>query len=299
VHPVYRLDGSAPPAEQDLDHLRGYADSEPVRIGNAAYDQVQLDVLGEVLDALYLFDRVQPISWQLWQAVGRQLDWLAEHWREPDSGIWEIRGPRQQFVSSKLLVWVAFERAHRLARRRGLPGDRKKWQTEADAAYLWVQEQGWNPDVGAYTQRVGSTDLDASALLVPMLRFASGTDPYVLGTLDKIEQTLASDSMLYRYRSSLDPADDVAGDDVDGIGGAEASFTVCAFWFVENLARAGRTHEARTYFEKVLTYANEVGLFSEQIGPAGEALGNFPQALTHLALISAATTLDSALRPGA
>lgn len=314
LHPVYRLDGTPPDDEIELDHFAGYAGSRPVRIGNDAYHQVQLDVLGEVMDGLYLFDRVRPISWDLWLVLGVQLDWLAEHWQEPDSGIWEIRGEPQQFVSSKLLVWVAFERALRLARRRGLPGDRDKWQAAADAAYRWVQEHGWDDDLGSYVQRAGARDLDASTLLIPMLRFAAGTDPRVLATLDAIGAQLATDSMLYRYRVPGSPEDagpdddaaddDAAGDDaadggaIDGVGSAEGTFTVCTFWYVENLARAGRLHEARLTFEKVLTYANELGLFSEQIGPAGEALGNFPQALTHLGLISAATTLDQALRSG-
>lgn len=309
LHPVYRLDGTPPDDEVTLDHLSGYAGSRPVRIGNAAYHQVQLDVLGEVMDGLYLFDRVRPISWELWVTLGVQLDWLAEHWEEPDSGIWEVRGEPQQFISSKLLVWVAFERALRLARRRGLPGDRDKWQAAADAAYLWVQKHGWDDGLGAYVQRAGARDLDASTLLIPMLRFASGTDPRVLSTLDAIGDQLSTDSMLYRYRipGTTAPGDDTAGEDdgsetggetVDGAGGAEGTFTVCTFWYVENLARAGRLHEARLTFEKVLTYANELGLFSEQIGPGGEALGNFPQALTHLGLISAATTLDRALKSG-
>ena len=315
LHPVYSLDGTPPDEEQELAHLSGYADSRPVRIGNAAYAQVQLDVLGEVMDGLYLFDRIRPISWDLWLALGVQLDWLAEHWQQPDSGIWEIRGEQQQFTSSKLLVWVAFERALRLARRRGLPGDRDKWQGVADAAYRWVQEQGWDADLGAYVQRAGAADLDASTLLIPMLRFASGTDPRVLANLDAIGGQLATDSMLYRYRFSGSPERTtrvrtrearrrrprcgLGGRRADdGVGGPEGTFTVCTFWYVENLARAGRLHEARLTFEKVLTYANELGLFSEQIGPAGEALGNFPQALTHLGLISAATTLDQALRSG-
>lgn len=250
-------------------------------------------MLGEVLDGLYLFDRIQPISWELWQALGVQLDWLAEHWREPDSGMWEMRGEPQQFVSSKLLVWVAFERAGRLARRRGLPGKHAEWRAEADAAYNWVQEHGWNADIDAYVQRQHAIDLDASVLLIPMLRFASGDDPRVLATIDRVADGLATDSLIYRYRT--DRAPDADGY-LDGIRGTEATFTVCTFWYVENLARTGRTHEARIAFEKTLTYANEVGLFSEQIGPAGEALGNFPQALTHLSLISAATTLDRQLR---
>jgi GH15 family glucan-1,4-alpha-glucosidase len=203
LHPVYRLDGARPQEEEELSHFGGYAGSRPIRHGNAAYDQV-LDVLGEILDALYMFDRVRPISWQLWRALGVQLDWLADHWRDPDSGIWEMRGPSRQFVSSKLLMWVAFERAGRLARRRGLPGAREKWRDEADAAYIWVQEHGWDSDGETYIQCDGSTDLDASLLLIPMLRFAAGTDPCVLSTLDQIGKMLSTDSMVYRYRSGYD-----------------------------------------------------------------------------------------------
>lgn len=285
LHPVYRLDGTPPPAEVELDHLAGHRGSRPVRVGNAAYGQVQLDVLGEVMDAIYLFDRVEPISWDLWQALQVQLDWLAEHWRDDDAGLWEIRGPAQQFVSSKLLVWVAFERAVRLARRRGLPGRRETWQRLADDVYEWVQQHGWNAGVGAYVQRAGSGALDASALLVPMLRFAAPTDPRVVATMAAIGEGLGTDALIHRY-------DD---DDVDGLAGSQGTFTVCTFWYVENLARAGRLDDARRAFERTLTYANELDLFAEQIGPGGEGLGNFPQALTHLGLISAATTLDRLL----
>jgi GH15 family glucan-1,4-alpha-glucosidase len=247
------------------------------------------------MDAIYLFDRVRAISWDLWEYLGLQLDWLADHWREPDAGMWEIRGEYRQFVSSKLLVWVAFERAGRLARRRGLPGDREKWQREADAAYRWVQDEGWDDGFQSYVQRGGSRDLDASALLIPMLRFASGTDPRVLATLAKIESHLSSGWLIHRYDTSSGPDGEEKKEIVDGVGGLEGAFTICTFWYVENLARAGRIEKARLAFENTLTYANEVGLFSEQVGPAGEALGNFPQALTHLALISAATTLDRAI----
>lgn len=295
LHPVYRLDGSAPKREERLDHLAGYEGSRPIRIGNDAYHQVQLDVLGEVLDAMYLYDRSRAISWDLWRNLGVQLEWLANHWREPDSGMWEVRGPKQQFVSSKLLVWVAFERAGRLARRRGLPGDHETWEREADAAYRWVQDEGWDEEFQSYVQRAGSRDLDASTLLIPMLRFASGQDPRVLATLEKTKEHLSTDSLLYRYHNAAPQPDNNCTEPIDGIGGPEGTFTVCTFWYVENLVRAGRAQEAQLVFDKTLTYANEVGLFSEQIGPAGEALGNFPQALTHLALISAATTLDRAL----
>ena len=290
MHPVYRLDGSPPPEEEVLDHLAGHGGHGPVRIGNAAYGQVQLDVLGEVMDALYLYDRVEPISWELWHVLNAQLEWLAEHWREPDSGMWEVRGTRQQFVSSKLLVWVAFERAGRLARRRGLPGDHQRWQQLSDEAYRWVQDNGWDDEVGAYVQRVGSRDLDASSLLIPMLRFAAATDPRVVSSMDAVADALATDVLLRRYRSEEDD-----GGGVDGVGGREGTFTVATFWHVENLVRAGRVEQARRAFERTITYTGDLDLLAEQIGPSGEALGNYPQALTHLALISAATTLDRRL----
>ncbi|MHA3703323.1 glycoside hydrolase family 15 protein [Jatrophihabitans sp. YIM 134969] len=292
LHPVYRLDGSPPPEEVELDHLAGFAGSTPVRVGNNAYGQVQLDVLGEVMDALYLYDRVDPISWRLWEALTVQLDWLAEHWEEPDAGIWEVRGERQQFVSSKVLVWVAFERAGRLARRRGLPGEHDRWRDLADRAYRWVQEHGWDEETGAYVQRAGSSDLDSSALLIPMLRFASGNDPRVASTMDVIAERLGTDGLIYRYQTREQDRD---ASHLDGVGGEEGTFTVSTFWHVENLARAGRVGDARRAFERTLTYAGELALFAEQIGPAGEALGNYPQGLTHLGLISAATTLDRRL----
>jgi GH15 family glucan-1,4-alpha-glucosidase len=283
----YGIDGRHDLPEETLDHLAGYRGSRPVRIGNHAASQVQLDIYGELMDSVYLYNkRGAPISWDLWTALGRQLDWLAEHWQEPDRGIWEVRGDNQQrFTYSAVMTWVAFERAQRIARQRGLPAPTERWEQLADQAYIAVQEQGWNEQRGTFVQAFGSTRLDASVLVMPLVKFAGPTDPRFLSTLDRIGEELVTDSLVSRY--------DV--DTPDGLPRGEGTFSLCSFWYVEALTRAGRLAEARVIFEKMLTYANHLGLYSEEIGPAGEAVGNFPQALTHLSLISAAVNLDRAL----
>jgi GH15 family glucan-1,4-alpha-glucosidase len=288
---MYTIDGSEDISELVLDHLEGYRGASPVRIGNGAAGQRQIDVYGELMDSVYLFNKEQPISYDLWTALSKRLDWLAAHWQEPDEGIWEIRGPRQRFTYSALMTWVAYERALRLARDRGLPAPMSKWRKLAASAYRFVQESCWDPAAGAYMMYPGSQLLDASLLVMPLVKFSGPTDPRFLSTLDRISAELASDSLVNRY----------APTGVDGITSAEGAvegegtFNLCSFWYVEALTRAGRVREARWTFEKMLTYANHLGLFAEQIGASGEALGNFPQAFTHLALISAAANLDSAL----
>ncbi|MGH2604712.1 MAG: glycoside hydrolase family 15 protein, partial [Dehalococcoidia bacterium] len=187
-------------------------------------------------------------------------------------------------------IWVAFERAMRIAQQRGLPSDFDAWREVRDTVYEQVMEQGWNPEVRAFTQAYGSPHLDAANLLMPLVKFTGPTDPRFLSTVDRVIEQLVSDSLVYRYKPELTP---------DGVGGAEGTFSMCTFWLVEALTRAGRLEEARLIFEKMLTYANHLGLYAEQIGPSGEALGNFPQAFTHLSLISAAYNLDRALGRGA
>jgi GH15 family glucan-1,4-alpha-glucosidase len=285
LHVLYSVDGNADLDEIVLDHLAGYRDSKPVRIGNAAADQLQLDIYGELMDSVYLYNKTQPISFQLWQAITRQLDWLAKHWEEPDEGIWETRGGRQRFTYSALMTWVAFERACRISRQRGLPGPTNDWKDYAGRAYLFVQNASWDPTRGAYMEYPGSPRLDASLLCMPLVKFSGPTDPRFLSTLDLVGEDLVSDSLVRRY----------AADGSDGISGDEGTFNLCSFWYVEALTRSGRIAEARLVFEKMLTYANHVGLYAEEIGSSGEALGNFPQAFTHLALISAAIHLDRAL----
>jgi GH15 family glucan-1,4-alpha-glucosidase len=282
---MYAVDGSEHIPETVLGHLEGYRGSGPVRIGNNAVRQRQLDVYGELMDSVYLYNREVPISYDLWVGLSKRLDWLAKHWQEPDEGIWEIRGPRQRFTYSALMTWVAYDRARRLANDRGLPAPLERWRKLAASAHRFVQESCWDPELQAYVMHPGSKLLDASVLVMPLVKFAGPTDPRFLSTLDRIGSELASDSLVYRYASTGH----------DGIAGGEGTFNLCSFWYVEALTRAGRVKEARTIFEKMLTYANHVGLYGEQIGVSGEALGNFPQAFTHLALISAAVNLDRAL----
>jgi GH15 family glucan-1,4-alpha-glucosidase len=283
---LYGIDGEVVDGESTLDHLSGYRNSRPVRIGNGAATQLQLDILGEVMDSVHLYDRHgRPVSYELWTALCRQLDWLEAHWEEADHGVWEVRGPTRRFTYSTLMTWVAFERAGRLARRRGLPGPLAAWRDAADRAYLQLQERDWNAQLGAYVQYPGSSTLDAGALMLPLVRFTGAEDPRFLATLERIEAELVTDSLVHRYHT----------DGSDGFDEPEGTFNLCSFWYVEALTRAGRLDQARHTFEKMLTYANHLGLYAEEIGSSGEALGNFPQAFTHLGLIRAAVKLDRAL----
>jgi GH15 family glucan-1,4-alpha-glucosidase len=281
---MYAVDGKADLEEETLDHLEGYRGSAPVRVGNAAADQLQLDIYGELLDSWYLFDKyARPVFHEGWQAIGDLLGWLCDNWDRPDEGIWETRGGRRDFTFSRLMCWVAFDRALRVAANRGFPADTVAWAAARDAIYAQIHARGFNAERGAFVQHYGSDVLDSSILLMPLVRFISPTDPRWLSTLDRITEELVSDSLVYRYNVGAAP---------DGLEGEEGTFSICTFWWVEALARAGRFDEARLALEKMFTYANHLGLYSEQIGPTGEALGNFPQAFTHLSLISAAVNLD-------
>ena len=284
---MYGIDGRTELPERELSHLAGYRGSAPVRIGNAAAHQLQLDIYGELMDSVYLYDRWhQPISSAQWDRITARAGWLCDHWDQPDEGIWETRGGPKRFLYSQLMCWVAIERAIRLALRRGLPGDLERWRKARDAIYRRIMDRGWSPTLKAFTQYEGADVLDASVLLMPLVKFISPTDPKWLSTLDALTASLVSDSLVYRYDPQASP---------DGLRGGEGTFSACSFWSVEALTRAGRLEEARLAFEKMLTYANHLGLYAEQIGRTGEQQGNFPQALTHLALISAAFNLDRAL----
>jgi GH15 family glucan-1,4-alpha-glucosidase len=262
--------------------------SSPVRLGNGAYKQRQLDLYGAVLDAAYLYNKHgAPLDYDLWKNLGKILNWLSENWRDPDEGIWEVRGGRRQFVSSKLMSWVALERAGRISRQRGLPSEDGRWMAERDAIYEEIMEKGWNPEKNSFVQYYGSYALDASLLMMPLVKFVGPTDPRWLSTLERIQQNLAHDTLVRRYQPEYAAP--------DGLEGTEGSFSLCSFWFVECLTQAGRLDEARLALEKMFSYANHLGLYAEEIGHSGEALGNFPQAFTHLALISAAVHLDRAL----
>jgi GH15 family glucan-1,4-alpha-glucosidase len=281
---MYGIDGRPNLAELELDHLEGYHGSRPVRVGNGAATQLQLDIYGELIDSVYLYNKYgQPISYDDWTALVGIVDWLCENWDRADEGIWEVRGGRHDFTYSRLMCWVAIERAVRMARQRGLPADLPRWLEVRDAITRQLMERGWHADRGAFVQHYETDVLDASVLLMPMVKFIAPRDPRWLSTLDAIGNELVSDSLVYRYNIEALP---------DGLVGEEGTFSICSFWYVEALARAGRVDDARLAFEKMLTYANHLGLYSEEIGPSGEALGNFPQAFTHLALISAAVNLD-------
>jgi len=284
---MYGIDGRADLPEEELPHLEGYMGSGPVRIGNGAATQLQLDIYGELMDSVYLCNKyATPIYHDGWMELTRNLEWLIENWDQPDEGIWETRGGRRNFTYSRLMSWVAVERAIRIARQRGLPADIPRWITVRDRIYDQIMERGWHPERRAFVQHYDTDVLDASVLLMPLTRFIAPKDPRWLSTLDAIGNELVSDSLVYRYNAEASP---------DGLRGDEGTFSICSFWYVEALARAGRLDEARLAFEKMLTYANHLGLYSEEIGPSGELLGNFPQAFTHLALISAAFNLDQRL----
>jgi GH15 family glucan-1,4-alpha-glucosidase len=293
---MYRIDGGHDMPEETLDHLEGYRGSRPVRIGNGAADQLQLDINGELMDSVYLYNKhARPISWDLWTYLRQLTNWVCDHWKEPDEAIWEVRGGQRDFVYSKLMCWVAIDRALRLADKRSFPADRARWYGVRDEIYEAIMTRGWSDKRHSFVQSFGSDALDASVLMMPMVFFMAPNDPRMLSTLDAINRSrseggLVTDSLVYRYDAEQAP---------DGLRGSEGTFNICTFWLVEALTRAGATDpdrlsEARLVFEQMLGYANHLGLFSEEIGPRGEALGNYPQAFTHLSLISAAFNLDRA-----
>ena len=284
---MYRIDGSKDFPESNLDHMAGYEGSRPVRIGNGAADQLQLDIYGELMDSLYLKNKYgRGIAWESWGHVTRMISYVIAHWREPDHGIWEFRGAPKHFLHSRLMCWVAVDRAIRLATKRSLPAPFGIWIEARNAIYESIHAEFWNEEHGHFTQCSDNTLVDGSMLLMPLLRFIGATDPRWAATLDTITERLTDDGMVWRYHED------------DGLPGKEGSFTACSFWYVECLARAGKLREAHMKFERILNYGNHLGLFAEELNPRGEALGNFPQGLSHLALISAAFYLDRALSDG-
>ena len=286
LRPLYRLDGSMVDSEEELD-LRGYLDSRPVRIGNDAGHQLQLDLYGPLFDAIALYEqRGGTISHELWTELHRLVEWVCENWQRPDEGIWEVRGGKECFLHSRLMCWTALDRAGRIARSRSLPARLDHWRGVRDDIYHSIHTDYWNEEREAFVQRIGSDQLDAALLLMPEVGFVGGTDPRWLSTLEAIQEDLQEDALVWRYRQSDD------ADDPDPMRGGEGCFTICSFWLVECLSRAGRLDEARLFFEKMLGYGNHLGLYAEQLGYRGEHLGNFPQAFTHIGLISAAMALD-------
>lgn len=284
---MYSIDGNRQLEETTLKHFEGYKESSPVRIGNNAYNQLQLDIYGELMDSVYLYNTYgEPISYDFWQDLVQQIDWLSENWNQPDEGIWEVRGGRKNFLYSRLLCWVAFDRAIKIAELRSFPLN-KNWEKERDIIFQSIYSEFWDEENQAFMQFPGAATVDASTLLMPLVGFISPKDPRWSSTLKRIEDELVSDSLVYRYKP------DVAA--FDGFISHEGTFSMCTFWYVECLSRSGQLEKARFYFEKMLGYANHLGLYSEQLGFQGEHLGNFPQAFTHLGLISAAYNLDQQL----
>jgi GH15 family glucan-1,4-alpha-glucosidase len=284
---MYRVDGSSDLTETILESWEGYRGSYPVRIGNGAAEQLQLDIYGEALDSVYYGDeRGIPLGQPGWEALVELLGWLADHWDQPEAGIWETRGGAKEFTYGRVMSWVAFDRAIRLATSHGRPAPLERWTAERDAIYQQVMTKGWNAERGAFVQQYEDTVLDSSLLRMSSVGFVTPQDPMWLTTLRAMDSELVTDSLVYRYDPGASP---------DGLQGSEGTFSLCTFMYVDALARAGRLEEARLTFDKMLTYSNHLGLFSEEIGPTGEQLGNFPQAFTHLALIDSAITLDAQL----
>jgi GH15 family glucan-1,4-alpha-glucosidase len=284
---MYGIDGRHKLTEEELGHLDGYMGSRPVRVGNGAYNQLQLDIYGELIDSVYIFNKHEPISYDFWINVRKLTNWVCDNWHLKDEGIWEVRGGQQEFIYSKLMCWVAVDRSLRLAEKRSFPADRERWLEVRDQIHEEIMTKGWSEERKAFVQAYGSKSLDASNLLMPMMFFIAPKDPRMQSTLDATMEDLVKDSLVFRY--------DVQEGASDGLAGEEGTFSICTFWLVEALTRAGRTDDATLIFEKMMGYANQVGLFSEEISVGGRALGNTPQAFTHLSMISAAFNLNRAL----
>lgn len=282
---MYGIDGRRKLPETELEHLEGYRQSTPVRIGNAAYDQKQMDIYGELIDTIYLYNEAGgSITHEFWAELSKLVEYVIDHWRDADHGIWEVRSGEQRFLHSAVCCWVAIDRAMKIAEARSLPYPADRWRHHRDEIYREIYEDFYDEDLGAYPQFLGSHTLDASALLMPLLRFVSSKEPRWLSTFAAIEEKLTADVLVFRYKQEHGAE--------DGLEGEEASFTICSFWYAECLARIGRVEEAAVVMQKLLGYGNHLGLFSEEIGIHGEQLGNFPQAFSHLALISAAFQID-------
>lgn len=284
---MYRVDGTSDLVEETLEHWEGYRGSAPVRIGNGAAGQLQLDIYGEAMDSLWFADRHGATAGHGgWRKICDLLGWLADNWDQPEEGIWETRGGRQDFTYGRLMSWVALDRGIRLATEHGRPAPLPRWMRERDAIYDQIMQLGWSPSRQAFRQHYQTDVLDSSLLRMSSCGFIAPTDPMWLSTLDAMAGELVTDSLVYRYDPAASP---------DGLRGGEGTFSLCTFNYVEALARSGRLNEARLTFAKMLTYANHLGLYSEEIALTGEQLGNFPQAFTHLALINSALVLDDAL----
>jgi len=282
---MFSVDGKTELTERCLDYLEGYKDSQPVRIGNAAHQQTQMDIYGELLETVYIFVRHGgDITYEYWKIIEHYVELVIANWQKPDHSIWEIRGEQREFLFSRMMCWVALDRAIKIGDNFSYPYDFIKWQDVRNKIYEDVYQNFWSEKKQSFVQSKGSENLDASALLMPILNMISPHSERWKKTMEAIDKELRSDVLVYRYREQ--------NDEVDGLKGNEGTFTMCSFWFVECLALSGQTERAKENFEKMLGYANHLGLYAEQLGKKGEHLGNFPQAFTHLALISAAIELS-------
>ncbi|GAB3973709.1 glycoside hydrolase family 15 protein [Plantactinospora veratri] len=284
---MYRVDGSSDLHEEILDHLEGYHGSRPVRIGNGAADQLQLDIHGEALYAMHLADEQGiRVSHQVWKSTVRLVDWLCQHWDQADAGIWESRHHPRNYTFGRVMSWVALDRAIRLALRTGRPGDITRWAEQRNEIYNQVMARGYHRERGSFVQAYDENMLDASLLAMPAVGFITPSDPLWHSTLSAIERELISDSLVHRYDPVHSP---------DGLPGHEGTFNMCTFWYVEALARSGRLDDARLTLEKMFTFSNHLGLYAEEIAATGEQIGNYPQAFSHLALINSALALNDLL----
>jgi len=285
---MYAVDGQTQLQEEVLGHLEGYNGSRPVRIGNAASKQFQLDIYGELIDTIYLFNKHGgPITYEFWKYVTLFVNYVVKNWQDDDHGIWEVRAGKKDFLYSKIMAWVAIDRAINISRDRSFPAPLEEWLNTRNEIYKEVYENYWNEEKQSFVQYKGADVLDSSVLIMTLVRMFSPDEPRFKATMKAIEKNLVTDSLVYRYN--------IGAGAVDGLAGEEGTFSICSFWYIENLSKAGQVEKARLQFEKMMGYANHLGLFSEQIGLQGELLGNFPQAFTHLALISAAEQLSKDL----
>ncbi|WP_129713762.1 glycoside hydrolase family 15 protein [Pedobacter sp. SYP-B3415] len=285
---VYTIDGKPGPDEKELEHFGGYRNSRPVRVGNGATSQLQLDIYGELIDTIYIYNKsYKPITFEFWQLIEKQVRCVIENWKKPDHGIWEIRSAEKEFLHTRLMCWVAMDRAIKIAEHRSFPYPENEWHAVRSEIYTDIYENFWNEEVQAWVQYKGASHVDASALLMPLTHFISPMEPRWIKTMEAIDRELLQDVLVYRYRNGMDK--------LDGLDGEEGTFNMCSFWYIEALAKGGQLERAVENFEKMIGYANHLGLFAEELGKRGEHLGNFPQAFTHLALISAAYELNKQL----